>query len=136
MPDVRGHAKLFIGGFALLNAIGAIPLALPWAASDGEATRPDNALFTAVSAACVNGLVTVDTATHWSPFGEAVILLLMQGGGLSFTVGASVVLQMLRRGHRLRDALLLRDGEPALTLHEIADLAGRILRSSTCSSRR
>jgi len=87
-----------------------------------------DALFTAVSAACVTGLVTVDTADHWNGAGEATILVLMQGGGLSFTVGASIVLQMLRRGASLRDALLLRDGEPALSVREAVELSARILR--------
>jgi len=127
-PNVRGHVRRFILAFAVLVAAGCVLLALPWTAENGEATPPIDALFTAVSAACVTGLVTVDTATHWNARGEVVILLLMQAGGLSFTVGASIILQTLRRGVSLRDTLLLRDGEPALSLHEALDLSRRILR--------
>ncbi|MDP9366033.1 MAG: Trk family potassium uptake protein, partial [Chloroflexota bacterium] len=120
--------QLFLLAFAALVALGALLLALPWTAADGRPTPPVDALFTAVSAACVTGLVTVDTADHWNRLGQGVILVLMQGGGLSFTVGASIVLQALRRGTSLRDALLLRDGEPALSVREALDLSRRILR--------
>lgn len=127
-PSARRHAQLFVLAFGVLVAAGALLLALPWTAASGEATAPVDALFTAVSAACVTGLLAVDTADHWNRLGEATILVLMQGGGLGFTVGASIVLQALRRGTSLRDALLLRDGEPALALGEVRELAGRILR--------
>ncbi len=128
VPSARRHAQLFVLAFAALVLGGATLLALPWTAADGRPMPPVDALFTAVSAACVTGLVTVDTATHWNRFGQVVILVLMQGGGLSFMVGASIVLQALRRGVSLRDALLLRDGEPALSLREAVDLSRRILR--------
>lgn len=128
VPSARRHAQLFVLAFGGLVAVGATLLALPWTTADGRATPPVDAIFTAVSAACVTGLVTVDTADHWNRFGQVVILVLMQGGGLSFTVGASIVLQALRRGASLRDALLLRDGEPALSVREALDLSRRILR--------
>ncbi len=128
LPNARVHAQRFLIAFGLLIGLGSVLLALPMATVDGAATSPVDALFTAVSATCVTGLVTVDTADHWNWFGEAVILVLMQGGGLSFTVGASIVLQMLRRGASLRDALLLRDGEPALSVREAVELSRRILR--------
>ena len=128
VPNARGHAQLFVLAFAVLIVTGGVLLALPVTTESGRATPPVDALFTAVSAACVTGLVTVDTADHWNRAGEVTILLLMQGGGLSFTVGASIILQMLRRGASLRDALLLRDGEPALSLAEVTSLAGRIVR--------
>ncbi len=128
VPNARVHAQRFLIAFGLLIATGSLLLALPVATVDGGATPPVDALFTAVSATCVTGLVTVDTADHWNGFGEGVILVLMQGGGLSFTVGASIVLQMLRRGASLRDALLLRDGEPALSVREAVELSRHILR--------
>jgi trk system potassium uptake protein len=128
VPNARSHAQRYLLGFAALVAVGSVLLALPWTTRSGEATPAVDAVFTAVSAACVTGLVTVDTATHWNWFGQAVILVLMQGGGLSFMVGASIVLQMLRRGSSLRDALLLREGGPALSLQEVRGLSARILR--------
>jgi trk system potassium uptake protein len=128
VPNARSHAQRYLLGFAALVVVGSVLLALPWTTRTGEATPAVDAVFTAVSAACVTGLVTVDTATHWNWFGQAVILVLMQGGGLSFMVGASIVLQMLRRGSSLRDALLLREGGPALSLQEVRGLSARILR--------
>ena len=86
-----------------------------------EATPLVDAFFTAVSAATVTGLAVVDTLDHWNWWGQLVVLALVQTGGLGFTVGASILLQMLRRGigaYSLRDELLLKDGAPALSLQE------------------
>lgn len=65
----------------LVVLIGTLLLSLPLAVKTGN---PDllTALFTSASAACVTGLVTVDTASHWTVFGQVVILLLIQIGGL------------------------------------------------------
>jgi trk system potassium uptake protein len=90
-----------------------------------------DAFFTAVSAATVTGLSVVDTLEHWNWWGQVVVLLLTQTGGLGFMVGASILLQMLRRGagaYTLREELLLKDGAPALSLQEAVFLAGRIVR--------
>ena len=127
VPNAPSHARRFVLGFAAVVILGGGLLATPWTAADGRATPPVDALFTAVSAAYSTGLVTVDTADHWNRRGEVVILLLMQIGGLGFMVGAGIVLQMLRRQVSLGDALLLRDGDPALSIREAADLSGRIL---------
>ena len=107
---------------------GTALLASPWTTESGNTTPPVDALFTAVSAVAVTGLVTVDTATHWNGLGEAVILVLIQIGGLGFMVGASLVLQALRRGsNRLSDVLLIREGAPTLSLREAAVLSRRIV---------
>ena len=71
-------------GFLAIILTGAVLLALPVSARSGEATPFLDALFTATSATCVTGLIRVGTATHWSSFGQAVILLLIQIGGLGF----------------------------------------------------
>ena len=71
-------------GFALTILVGALVLMLPVSAADGQITPFLDALFTAASASCVTGLVTVSTAVHWSVFGKCVILLLIQIGGLGF----------------------------------------------------
>jgi trk system potassium uptake protein len=128
VPDPSRHAKAFVGALAAVILLGAALLATPWATESGEATAPVDALFTAVSAVAVTGLVTVDTATHWNLLGEAVVLILIQIGGLGFMVGASVVLLALRRGHAgLADALLAKEGGAALTLREAAALSRRIV---------
>ena len=85
--------RTIIGGFALLILLGALLLCLPFASRSGEATPFFDSLFTAVSATCVTGLVVVDTATHWSLFGQGVILALIQIGGIGVvTLAMSVSL--------------------------------------------
>lgn len=73
-------------GFALTILVGALVLMLPVSAADGQITPFLDALFTAASASCVTGLVTVSTAVHWSVFGKCVShCLLIQIGGLGFS---------------------------------------------------
>lgn len=128
VPNARQHAKNFVAALAGLVALGAVLLATPWTTESGEATAPVDALFTAVSATAVTGLVTVDTADHWNLLGEIIILVLIQAGGLGFMVGASLVLQTLRRGQtRLRDSIMMQNGAPTLSLREAAVLSRRIV---------
>ncbi|MBR3763645.1 MAG: Trk family potassium uptake protein [Clostridia bacterium] len=85
--------QLIILGFIGLILLGALLLMLPFASRSGQVTAFGDALFTATSAACVTGLVVQDTASYWSGFGQAVILVLIQIGGLGVvTVAASFAL--------------------------------------------
>ena len=68
--------------FALVILVGTILLCLPISSKSREVTPLVNSLFTATSATCVTGLITYDTFTHWSRFGQIVIILLIQIGGL------------------------------------------------------
>jgi trk system potassium uptake protein TrkH len=70
--------------FALIILAGGILLTLPISAKSGQHTPFLDALFTSASATCVTGLVVHDTYLYWSHFGQAVILLLIQIGGLGF----------------------------------------------------
>lgn len=129
IPNVRRHSKVFAGAFLLLIVLAGALLSLPWFSRSGESTDFVDAFFTAVSAASVTGLVVVDTADHWNFFGQLVILILIQAGGLGFMVGASLLLRALQRGTSgLRESLLLQDGAPTLSLREAAVLSGRIIR--------
>lgn len=79
--------------FLVAILAGTILLMLPFATAEGESTGPLTALFTATTSTCVTGLVVVDTYAHWSVFGQAVILLLIQIGGLGVVaVGAMIML--------------------------------------------
>lgn len=128
-PSVIGHSKLFVAVLLAVVLGGAGLLATPWVTESGVRTPVVDAFFTAVSATSVTGLVTVETQDHWNFWGELVILMLIQLGGLGFMVGASLILLMLRRGQeRLDDALLVQNGSPALTLQEASHLSGRIVR--------
>jgi trk system potassium uptake protein TrkH len=129
--NARLHAQFFVLGLIVTALVGTALLSSPWITSSGERAPVVDALFTAISAVSTTGLATVDTRAFWNWQGEVVILVLIQIGGLGFSVGASLLLQMLRRGagaYTLRDELLLKNGSPALSLQEAASLSGRIIR--------
>ena len=128
VPHVGLHAKRFVLAFTALVLLGSVLLGLPCTTESGQATPPIDAFFTAVSASAVTGLIVVDTQDHWNFFGELVILVLIQAGGLGFMVGASLVLTGRRRSGWLRDSLMLQDGSPTLSLQEATSLSKRILR--------
>jgi potassium uptake TrkH family protein len=91
-------AQAVVLGFAGAIFLGTTLLALPLSSAEGKSTNFYDALFTATSAVCVTGLTSVDTATHWSPFGLVVILLLIQLGGLGIMVFATLIgLVVIRR---------------------------------------
>ena len=82
--------QIIVLGFAFVILLGAGILMLPVSSADGSWTPFVNALFTSVTSVCVTGLVVCDTGTYWSSFGHAVILLLIQTGGLGVvTISAS-----------------------------------------------
>lgn len=90
--------QIIILGFACAVLLGAALLTLPISSRSGAATPFGDTLFTSISAVCVTGLVVHDTATYWSSFGQAVILFLIQVGGLGvITAAASVALLSGRR---------------------------------------
>lgn len=97
-----------LAGFGIVLAVGVVLLTLPVASESGDWTNPRDALFTAVSAICVTGLVVFDTQSHWGPFGEVVILLLIQVGGLGYMLGTTIVLWAFGRQLGLRDRNMLR----------------------------
>jgi len=86
-------AQIIILGFLLLIALGTLLLMLPFSTRDGGGASFPDALFTATSATCVTGLVVQDTALYWSAFGQAVILTLIQIGGMG-VVTAAVAISM------------------------------------------
>lgn len=83
--------QVILLGFLAVILLGSLLLMLPVSASAGTVTSFPNALFTATSAVCVTGLIVQDTATYWSEFGQAVILLLIQIGGLGVISAASAI---------------------------------------------
>lgn len=85
--------QIIILGFAGVILVGALILMLPISTKSGVVTPFNEALFTSTSAVCVTGLVVQDTATYWSAFGQSIILVLIQIGGLGvITVAASFAL--------------------------------------------
>lgn len=92
--------------FTSLILLWTALLSLPWASSSGTMTPLADALFTAVSAICVTGLSTVDMASHWSLFGELVILAGLQIGGIGVLTLASILGLTVTRRLGLRQRLL------------------------------
>ena len=95
--------------FAAVILLGGIVLWLPFSSRSGQFTPFLDALFTATSATCVTGLVVVDTAQHYSLFGQAVILLLIQIGGLGYMTMASFIPILLGRRVDLLDRMRLAE---------------------------
>lgn len=86
--------------------LGTFLLMLPVCSADGNWTSPIDALFTSTSAVCVTGLIVVDTAVYWSPFGKVVILLLIQLGGLGIMLFASLIGLALVRKLSVRSRII------------------------------
>ena len=101
------YFQKIIFGFAALILFGAFMLMLPISGKEQVPTPFLDALFTSTSASCVTGLVVYDTATHWSLFGQAVILVLIQIGGLGVVVVMTslILLSGKRIGYSQRNTL-------------------------------
>lgn len=111
-PFLRGGkglnpTRLIALGFGLIILLGTLLLHLPIAARSGEWTSWLTCLFTATSATCVTGLAKVDTFLHWSWFGQLVILVLLQLGGLGFVTLLTLVSLALRRRIGLSQRLMM-----------------------------
>ena len=122
--------QLIAVGFFLLIMLGAFLLMLPISSRDGEITPFMTALFTSTSASCVTGLILVDTFTHWSVFGQIVLLCLIQVGGLGFiTIGTAVSL-MLRRRIGLKQRGWIRESFNVLDIGGVVRLIRLVLRGT------
>ena len=85
--------RLITIGFALVILLGTLLLLLPVSVRDDAVVTPIDALFTSTSAVCVTGLIAIDTADHFTPFGQGVVAALIQIGGLGVTsVGVGLII--------------------------------------------
>lgn len=114
-------------GFILVIVAGTLLLSLPVARTPGADPDFLVALFTATSAACVTGLVVVDTGTYWSTFGHIVILLLIQLGGLGFMTMATLILIILGRRIGLRQRIVIQQSINQIRIGGIIRLVRQIL---------
>lgn len=119
-------AQAVTGGFTVAIVIGTILLALPVSAAGPEGIGIGDALFTAVSAVCVTGLTVIDTQTAWSPFGQVIIMGLIQIGGLGIMVFASLIglalarkLTVRGRANAVSEAKILGSGDVRSVLRGI-----------------
>lgn len=95
--------------FLFTIAVGTFLLMLPFATAEGETTDYLTALFTATTSTCVTGLVVVDTYSHWSTAGQAIILLLAQIGGLGIVAVGSMIMIVGKRKFSFSERKLLGD---------------------------
>ena len=99
--------RVIVSSFGAIILAGTLLLLLPAASAAGESCGLMTALFTATSATCVTGLVLVDTLTAWSPFGQAVILVMIQLGGLGFMTVITLFSLALHRRIGLSERLVM-----------------------------
>lgn len=122
--------QIIIIGFFLVIFLGSLLLMLPFAAKEYGITRFLDALFTATSAVCVTGLVVHDTATYWSPFGQAVILLLIQIGGMGVVTIAVAVATAAGRKIGLMQRSIMQESISAPQVGGIVRMTTFILKTS------
>jgi trk system potassium uptake protein TrkH len=119
--------QVLVLGFAAIILIGSLLLMLPAASNDGKPLQFIDAFFTATSATCVTGLVVVDTGLHFSTFGQIVIILLIQIGGLGFMSMATLIAFVLRKRITLKERLLLQEALNQGTMEGIVRLFRKVL---------
>lgn len=118
--------KVLSLGFTALIAVGTILLMLP-ASSTGVPLSFVDALFMATSATCVTGLVVIDTGIGLTTFGQSVLLVLFQFGGLGFVTMATLIMLMLNKKISLKDRLLLQESMNQNSMQGIVRLIRRVL---------
>ena len=119
-------ARLVVLAFTGTALLGSLLLNLPVATETGDPVPYSTALFTAVSAVSVTGLVVVDTSQHWSAFGELVILGLIQIGGFGITTLASLLGMVVFRRMGLRNRLTTQVEQNEHELGGVRQLIGRV----------
>jgi trk system potassium uptake protein TrkH len=125
--------RVIAGAFAAAIAVGTGLLSLPIATAGPGHADFLTALFHATSAVCVTGLVTVDTGTYWSGFGQATILLLIQAGGLGIMTLATLFALLLSRRLGLRARLIAQAETRALSAADVRRVIRRVVIFSLAS---
>lgn len=122
--------QIIIAGFFLVILVGSLLLMLPFATQEGKSTGFLEALFTATSAVCVTGLIIYDTATYWSTFGQIIILLLIQIGGMGVVTIAVAVATASGRKIGLMQRSTMQEAISAPQLGGIVRMTQFILKTS------
>lgn len=114
--------------FLILIFVGSILLSLPISSADGESVPYIDALFTATTASCVTGLVTVTTVSTWSNFGHVIILILIQIGGLGVITAIAAFAAFLNKKVGISKGVLLQDTLNLNTASELTAFIQRVVR--------
>jgi trk system potassium uptake protein TrkH len=127
----RAPARLAVTVFACVVALFVVLLLAPFATADGEGASFVDAVFTAVSAVCVTGLVVQDTATYWSLYGQIVILAGIKVGGFGIMTVASILGMIVSRKIGLTQKLLTASETKTTRLGEVGSLVRVIIITAT-----
>ncbi|SFG38535.1 trk system potassium uptake protein TrkH [Oribacterium sp. WCC10] len=107
---------------------GTALLMLPWATVPGETTSLLTALFTATTSVCITGLVVVDTFSHWTVFGQIVILMLIQVGGIGVVCLSAILMLLFRKGLSLKTRVLMMDSFNLDSIKGVVKFCRRVIR--------
>ncbi|MCD7775382.1 MAG: Trk family potassium uptake protein [Clostridiales bacterium] len=121
------YTRIVALGYFALVIVGTLLLMLPVSSKSGLATPFFDALTTATSASCVTGLIVYDTFTHWSIFGQLVILALIQIGGLGYMTVIALLSVIFRRRISVRERRLLKESTNSLYIGGLIALTKRII---------
>ncbi len=120
--------QIIIVGFLGVILVGALFLMLPFATNSGETASFFDTLFTSTSAVCVTGLIVQDTATYWSPFGQFIIMILIQIGGMGIVTVALSIAMVSGRKIGLMQRSTMQEQISAPKVGGIVKMTGFILR--------
>lgn len=123
-----GPAHIITLSFVFVILIGTSILTMPFASANGESTDFVDALFTATSAVCVTGLVTLTTANHWSFYGKLIIMILIQIGALGFISLFTIVLIALGKKITLKERILIQESFNLTTFKGMVQFLKTILK--------
>ena len=121
-------SQIILFGFAGVILVGTLLLLLPFATNSGQSASFWDALFTSTSAVCVTGLIVQDTATYWSWFGQSVILLLIQIGGMGVITVAAAITMASGKKISLMQRSTMQDAISAHQVGGIVRFTGFILK--------
>lgn len=141
MPVIKQKSKtlrpasVIVMSFALVIATGAFLLTLPISSAEGKFTSPLTAVFTATSATCVTGLSVVDTGSYWSVFGQIVILLMIQIGGLGFVTLVSFFSFLIGKKMELHSIQVASESVNSSGFSDVKQLVKYVIRiSAACEA--
>lgn len=127
ISEVKHPARVVPLAFLITIVIGTGLLMLPQSTVEATGAPLTVAIFTAVSAVCVTGLVIVDTGTYWSGMGQSVIMALFQIGGFGMMTAATLLGLMVSRSLRLRTKLVAQVETHSLGIGDVASVAKLVL---------
>ncbi len=121
-------SQIIMLGFFLVIMAGSILLSMPVSSATGRAVKYIDALFTATTATCVTGLVTLPTVTTWSGFGQVVILVLIQIGGMGVITVITALMMLIKKKFGIEDRILIGESLNLNSLEGIVKLVKKVIK--------